>query len=127
MRRAVAAVGRTEGADRGALGLDAGLERRDDGRVQERFAAYGRGGEPCVVPPARRLRRTVIGQRGTSYCPALPAVLGRTLGREELLQLAARVERAQLLEPADRLRADHESRGTVYPPVRSMSRCRKCG
>jgi formamidopyrimidine-DNA glycosylase len=38
------------------------------GSAQERFVAYGRGGEPCVVC-GTPLRRTVIGQRGTSYCP----------------------------------------------------------
>ncbi len=38
------------------------------GSAQERFAAYGRGGEPCVVC-GTPLRRTVIAQRGTSYCP----------------------------------------------------------
>jgi formamidopyrimidine-DNA glycosylase len=38
------------------------------GSAQERFAAYGRGGEPCVVC-GTPLRRTVIVQRGTSYCP----------------------------------------------------------
>jgi formamidopyrimidine-DNA glycosylase len=38
------------------------------GSAQERFAAYGRGGDPCVVC-GTPLRRTVIAQRGTSYCP----------------------------------------------------------
>ena len=38
------------------------------GSAQERFVAYGRGGEPCVVC-GTPLRRTVIAQRGTSYCP----------------------------------------------------------
>jgi formamidopyrimidine-DNA glycosylase len=38
------------------------------GSAQERFAAYGRGGEPCVIC-GTPLRRTVIAQRGTSYCP----------------------------------------------------------
>jgi formamidopyrimidine-DNA glycosylase len=38
------------------------------GSAQERFVAYGRGGEPCVTC-GTPLRRTVIGQRGTSYCP----------------------------------------------------------
>ena len=38
------------------------------GSGQERFVAYGRGGEPCVVC-GTPLRRTVIAQRGTSYCP----------------------------------------------------------
>jgi formamidopyrimidine-DNA glycosylase len=38
------------------------------GSAQERFLAYGRGGEPCVTC-GTPLRRTVIGQRGTVYCP----------------------------------------------------------
>jgi len=38
------------------------------GSAQERFLVYGRGGEPCVVC-GTTLRRTVIGQRGTTYCP----------------------------------------------------------
>ena len=38
------------------------------GSAQERFVAYGRGGEPCVVC-GTPLRRTVIAQRGTAYCP----------------------------------------------------------
>jgi formamidopyrimidine-DNA glycosylase len=38
------------------------------GSAQERFLVYGRGGEPCVVC-GTPLRRTVIAQRGTVYCP----------------------------------------------------------
>ncbi|HET6174617.1 MAG TPA: bifunctional DNA-formamidopyrimidine glycosylase/DNA-(apurinic or apyrimidinic site) lyase [Gaiellales bacterium] len=38
------------------------------GSAQERFAAYGRGGEPCERC-GTPLRRTVIAQRGTTYCP----------------------------------------------------------
>jgi len=38
------------------------------GAAQERFAAYGRGGEPCERC-GTLLRRTVIAQRGTTYCP----------------------------------------------------------
>jgi formamidopyrimidine-DNA glycosylase len=38
------------------------------GSAQERFAAYGRGGEPCHTC-GTIMRRTVIGQRGTTYCP----------------------------------------------------------
>ena len=38
------------------------------GSAQERFVAYGRGGEPCVTC-GTPLRRTVIAQRGTAYCP----------------------------------------------------------
>ncbi len=38
------------------------------GSAQERFVAYGRGGEPCVIC-GTPLRRTVIAQRGTAYCP----------------------------------------------------------
>ena len=38
------------------------------GSAQERFAVYGRGGEPCERC-GTPLRRTVIAQRGTSYCP----------------------------------------------------------
>jgi formamidopyrimidine-DNA glycosylase len=38
------------------------------GSAQERFLAYGRGGEPCVNC-GTALRRTVIAQRGTVYCP----------------------------------------------------------
>jgi formamidopyrimidine-DNA glycosylase len=38
------------------------------GSAQERFLAYGRGGEPCVNC-GTPLRRTVIAQRGTVYCP----------------------------------------------------------
>jgi formamidopyrimidine-DNA glycosylase len=38
------------------------------GSAQERFAAYGRTGEPCprCGTPIRRL---VVGQRGTHICP----------------------------------------------------------
>ena len=72
------------------------------GSAQERFAAYGRGGEPC-----ERLRHAVAahGHRAARdvVLPALSAVLGSP-GSEQLGQLAARVERAQLAEPADRLR-----------------------
>jgi formamidopyrimidine-DNA glycosylase len=38
------------------------------GSAQERFAVYGRAGEPCERCGAL-LRRTVIAQRGTVYCP----------------------------------------------------------
>jgi formamidopyrimidine-DNA glycosylase len=38
------------------------------GSAQERFAVYGRAGEPCERC-GTRLRRTVIAQRGTVYCP----------------------------------------------------------
>ena len=38
------------------------------GSAQERFAVYGRGGEPCERC-GTPLRRTVIAQRGTVYCP----------------------------------------------------------
>jgi formamidopyrimidine-DNA glycosylase len=38
------------------------------GSAQERFLAYGRGGEPCERC-GTPLRRTVIAQRGTTYCP----------------------------------------------------------
>jgi formamidopyrimidine-DNA glycosylase len=38
------------------------------GSAQERFAVYGRGGEPCENC-GTPLRRTVIAQRGTTYCP----------------------------------------------------------
>jgi len=38
------------------------------GSAQERFLVYGRGGEPCAVC-GTVLRRTVIAQRGTVYCP----------------------------------------------------------
>ena len=38
------------------------------GEFQEMHRVYGRTGEPCVVC-GRALRRTVIAQRGTHYCP----------------------------------------------------------
>jgi formamidopyrimidine-DNA glycosylase len=38
------------------------------GSAQERFAAYGRAGEPCERC-GTTLRRIVIAQRGTVYCP----------------------------------------------------------
>jgi formamidopyrimidine-DNA glycosylase len=38
------------------------------GSAQERFRAYGRGGEPCERC-GTVMRRTVIAQRGTTYCP----------------------------------------------------------
>jgi formamidopyrimidine-DNA glycosylase len=38
------------------------------GSAQERFAVYGRAGEPCERC-GTPLRRTVIAQRGTVYCP----------------------------------------------------------
>jgi formamidopyrimidine-DNA glycosylase len=38
------------------------------GSAQERLQAYGRGGEPCERC-GTILRRTVIAQRGTTYCP----------------------------------------------------------
>ena len=70
--------GRLHDAVGGALqaGIDAqGASIRDFrtpdggyGSAQERFAAYGRGGEPCERC-GTPLRRTVIAQRGTVYCP----------------------------------------------------------
>ena len=73
-----ARVARVHEAVRAALqaGIDAqGASIRDFrtpdggyGSAQERFAAYGRGGEPCVRC-GTPLRRTVIAQRGTTYCP----------------------------------------------------------
>ena len=73
-----ARVARLHGAVRDALqaGIDAqGASIRDFrtpdggyGSAQERFAAYGRGGEPCERC-GTILRRTVIAQRGTVYCP----------------------------------------------------------
>jgi formamidopyrimidine-DNA glycosylase len=38
------------------------------GSAQERFAVYGRAGEPCERC-GTPLRRMVIAQRGTVYCP----------------------------------------------------------
>ena len=38
------------------------------GKMQERFRAYGRTGEPCSVCGAM-IRRRVVGQRGTHFCP----------------------------------------------------------
>ena len=38
------------------------------GSAQERFRAYGRGSEPCERC-GTPLRRTVVAQRGTTYCP----------------------------------------------------------
>jgi formamidopyrimidine-DNA glycosylase len=38
------------------------------GSAQESFRAYGRGGEPCERC-GTVMRRTVLAQRGTSYCP----------------------------------------------------------
>jgi formamidopyrimidine-DNA glycosylase len=38
------------------------------GSAQERFAVYGRAGEPCERC-GTTLRRTVVAQRGTVYCP----------------------------------------------------------
>ena len=71
-------VARVQDAVRAALqaGIDAqGASIRDFrtpdggyGSAQERFAAYGRGGEPCERC-GTTLRRTVIAQRGTVYCP----------------------------------------------------------
>ena len=63
-------------ARRSQAGIDAqGASIRDFrtpdggyGSAQERFAAYGRGGEPCERC-GTPLRRTVIAQRGTTYCP----------------------------------------------------------
>jgi formamidopyrimidine-DNA glycosylase len=73
-----ARVTRVHGAVRAALqaGIDAqGASIRNFrtpdggyGSAQERFAAYGRGGEPCERC-GTPLRRTVIAQRGTTYCP----------------------------------------------------------
>ena len=59
LRRAVAAVGRAEVADRGALRLDAGLERRDDGRVEagDAGAREAPGGRRGMDP--RREQRLV--------------------------------------------------------------------
>jgi formamidopyrimidine-DNA glycosylase len=45
--------------------------RRPDGgygSAQERFAAYGRAGEPCLRC-GTPLERIVVGQRGTHFCP----------------------------------------------------------
>ena len=115
-----ARVARVHEAVRAALqaGIDAqGASIRDFrtpdggyGSAQERFAAYGRGGEPCERC-GTPLRRTVIAQRGTTYCPRCQRFYGS--GREELGELAARVERAQLAEAADRLLADHDLRHGV--------------
>jgi formamidopyrimidine-DNA glycosylase len=38
------------------------------GSAQERLHAYGRGGEPCERC-GTLMRRTVVAQRGTTYCP----------------------------------------------------------
>jgi formamidopyrimidine-DNA glycosylase len=38
------------------------------GSAQERLRAYGRAGEPCLRC-GTIMRRTVIAQRGTTYCP----------------------------------------------------------
>jgi formamidopyrimidine-DNA glycosylase len=38
------------------------------GSFQERHRVYGRAGEPCVICGAV-VRRIVVGQRGTHYCP----------------------------------------------------------
>ena len=73
-----ARVARVHDAVRAALqaGIDAqGASIRDFrtpdggyGSAQERFAAYGRAGEPCERC-GTPLRRTVVAQRGTTYCP----------------------------------------------------------
>jgi formamidopyrimidine-DNA glycosylase len=73
-----ARVTRLHGAVRDALqaGIDAqGASIRDFrtpdggyGSAQERFAAYGRGGDPCERC-GTLMRRTVLAQRGTTYCP----------------------------------------------------------
>jgi formamidopyrimidine-DNA glycosylase len=73
-----ARVARLHAAVREALqaGIDAqGASIRDFrtpdggyGSAQERFAAYGRGGDPCERC-GTPLRRTVVAQRGTVYCP----------------------------------------------------------
>ena len=39
-----------------------------DGRYQDERRVYARAGEPCLVCKTA-IRRTVIGQRGTHYCP----------------------------------------------------------
>ena len=83
------AVERLHGAIRAALtaGIESqGASIRDyrmpdgsHGSAQERFAVYGRAGEPCprCGTPIRRL---VVGQRGTHICPTcqrLPRVRSR--------------------------------------------------
>ena len=117
-----ARVARLHEAVRAALqaGIDAqGASIRDFrtpdggyGSAQERFAAYGRGGEPCercgtlAAPHGHRAARNDV-------LPALSALLTGGSGSEELGELAARVERAQLAEAADRLLADHDLRHGV--------------
>jgi formamidopyrimidine-DNA glycosylase len=39
-----------------------------DGAYQDERHVYGRGGEPCHVCRTP-IRRTVLGQRSTHYCP----------------------------------------------------------
>lgn len=49
-------------------GADLGDGAYAGGTMQDALRAYGRGGEPC--PRCRTpLRRTVVGGRGTTYCP----------------------------------------------------------
>jgi formamidopyrimidine-DNA glycosylase len=51
------------------------------GAFQDQFAVYGRGGEPCRTCGAR-IRRLVVGQRGTHVCPRCqPAPRGRAAAR----------------------------------------------
>ena len=110
------------------------------GSAQERFAAYGRGGEPCERC-GTPLRRTVIAPARHDLLPALPALSRPSRGRplsartsrngvqdgEELGELAARVKGAQLAEAADRLLADRRSAGRCSRPSARRACCRKSG
>ena len=42
--------------------------RGEEGRMQQEFALYGRGGEPCPRCGAE-IRRTLVAGRGTFHCP----------------------------------------------------------
>ncbi len=46
------------------------------GRMQDRFRVYGRADEPCRTCGAR-VRRIVVGQRGTWFCPGCQRVRSR--------------------------------------------------
>lgn len=46
------------------------------GRMQTRLAVYGREGEPCLCC-GRTIRRILVGQRSTHYCPRCQTTGGR--------------------------------------------------
>lgn len=60
-----------KGIAAGGSSLDATYRRVNgmSGRYQERFRVVGRAGEPCYRCGAA-IVRTVVGQRGTHYCPS---------------------------------------------------------